>query len=45
MVVFGRDFDTDKQLPWAGDILKTSGDSSGKTFALRQAAKKHLGVR
>ena len=42
MVVFGRDFDKDKQLPWAGEILRTPKDPGTKVDALVEAATKHL---
>jgi hypothetical protein len=42
MVVFGDDFDTDIQLPWAVEILKKQRPPRMKIFALHSAAKNHL---
>ena len=42
MVVFGRDFDTDKRYPWAAEILSERRNPSAKTQALHGAALKHL---
>jgi len=41
MVVFGRDFDTDKRFPWAAEILM-KGKPSAKTEILFTVAKRHL---
>ena len=43
MVLFGRDFDTNRRFPWAGEILSIDTNPSMKTSALHRAAKKHLG--
>ena len=42
MVVFGRDFDTDKRFPWAGEILGTQKNPGAKVEALHETAKKQL---
>src|SRR5262249_44287198 len=42
MVVFGRDFDTDRGLPWASEVLSRRNSSSIKTCLLLQAAQRHL---
>lgn len=42
MIVFGRDFDTDKRLPWAGKILASGGSAAQKMRDLLDAAQKHL---
>jgi hypothetical protein len=42
IVVFGRDFDTDKRLPWASEILNRSNSPSIRTCLLLQSAKRHL---
>ena len=42
MVVFGRNFDTDRRTKWAGDILRQGGYSGTRMEALRRAAKLHL---
>ena len=42
MVVFGRDFDTDKRFAWAGEILHKSNNPSIKTSMLLQAGMHHL---
>jgi hypothetical protein len=45
MMVFGRDFDTDEKLPWAGQILKTRNGPDLKTSVLVETAKKKLGEK
>jgi hypothetical protein len=45
MIVFGRDFDTDKRFQWASAILRTRRDSATKMRVLLQAAKARLGNR
>jgi hypothetical protein len=42
LVAFGRDFDTDKELPGAGEILRSRKRPGEKIRALHQAANKHL---
>ena len=42
MVVFGRDFDSDKRFPWAAEILKKRKNPSARIQALFEAAQKHL---
>ena len=42
MVVFGREFDTDKRLPWAGKILDSRGSPEQKMQDLYAAAHRHL---
>jgi hypothetical protein len=42
MVVFGREFDTDKRLPWAGKILASKGAPEQKMQDLYAAAHRHL---
>ncbi len=42
MVVLGRDFDTDRRFPWAGEILAKRWDSSLKMNALFELAPKVL---
>jgi hypothetical protein len=42
MIVFGRDFDTDKRSRWAGDILRQRGNPSAKMRALLVAGKRRL---
>jgi hypothetical protein len=42
MVVFGRDFDTDKRYPWAGEILQKQLGPGVRIEALHQAARKQL---
>ena len=44
-VVFGRDFDTDPRLGWAGRILGEKREPSARMRALLRAAKVHLGKR
>ena len=43
MIVFGRDFDADKKLPWAGRILKNRNSAAFRIQSLYQAAQPHLG--
>jgi hypothetical protein len=45
MVVFGRDFDTDQRLSWAGEILKKPRPPRTKMTALFETSKEHLGRR
>ena len=45
MLLFGRDFDTDRRARWAGDILAKRRHSAAKMQALLAAAKKRLGDR
>jgi len=40
MVLFGRDFDTDLQLPWAGEILRKPKKPAAKIAALHEEAIK-----
>ncbi|MGA2987123.1 MAG: hypothetical protein ABSG32_25285 [Terriglobia bacterium] len=42
MVVFGRDFDADKQFPWAGETLRAKKDPARKMLSLHQAARNYL---
>jgi hypothetical protein len=42
MMVLGRDFDRDKKLPWAAEILGTRNSPSVKTVVLVETAKKNL---
>ena len=42
MLVFGRDFDTDKRWPWAGEILRHPRGPAAKIQALQGAARKRL---
>lgn len=42
MIVFGRDFDTDKRFPWAAEILGKRRNPSAKIGALHEAAQQHL---
>jgi len=42
MVVLGREFDTDKRIPWAAEILRTRQNPATMLLALREAAKRHL---
>jgi len=42
MIVFGRDFDTDKRFPWAGGILSQRRNPSVKIRALHESARQHL---
>jgi hypothetical protein len=42
MIVFGRDFDTDKQLPWAGRILANRRTARSKIRSLYEAAEAHV---
>jgi hypothetical protein len=42
MVVLGCDFDTDKELPWAGGILKTRNTPGARMSVLVRTADKHL---
>ena len=45
MIVFGRDFDSDKRFRWAREILDRQGNSFAKMKALLPAAKLRLGNR
>jgi hypothetical protein len=42
MLVFGRDFDTDRRLPWAAETLRKSRDPEGKMCLLFGIAMNHL---
>jgi hypothetical protein len=42
-IVFGRDFDADKKLPWASRILKNRNAAASRIQSLYQAAQPHLG--
>ena len=42
MVVFGRDFDTDRRALWAGEILAKRRNAGAKMQMLLQAAKVRL---
>ena len=42
MVALGRDFDTDRRLPWAGEILRARAISGIKMAKLIRTADKHL---
>jgi hypothetical protein len=42
LVVYGRDFDTDKELARAGEILRSQMKPSEKIRALHLAAHRHL---
>lgn len=44
MLVFGRDFDTNKQYGWAGAILARRMTARMKVRALHEAASKHIGT-
>src|ERR1700719_2267066 len=41
MIVFGRDFDADKKLPWAGRILRNRATAHSKIQSLYVAAETH----
>jgi hypothetical protein len=41
MIVFGRDFDADRKLPWAGRILRNQSTARSKIQSLYQAAETH----
>ncbi len=45
MIVFGRDFDTDKRFRWAAEILSKKRNPGAKMRALFEAAKARLGKR
>jgi hypothetical protein len=45
MMVFGRDFDTDKRLRWAADILAQRRHPDYRLQSLLRAAKLHLKKR
>lgn len=42
MIVFGRDFDVDRRLPWAARILRRKTDSGLRMQELLRAAKANL---
>ena len=42
MVSLGADFDKDKQLPWAGEILRTRNSPDARISVLLKTAEKHL---
>jgi hypothetical protein len=42
MVALGRDFDTDKKYPWAGEILKATSSSNARMARLIRTADTHL---
>jgi len=42
MVSLGADFDKDKQVPWAGQILKTRNSPEARISVLLKTAQKHL---
>jgi hypothetical protein len=42
MVVFGRDFDTDRRFPWAKEILSRQRNPRAKMQSLQEAAQTHL---
>jgi hypothetical protein len=42
MLVFGRDFDTDKRYPWASYLLANRKTSRSKIQSLSEAAEAHL---
>jgi hypothetical protein len=42
MVVFGRELDTDRRYPWAGEVVRQPWDAEAKITALQQAAVGHL---
>lgn len=42
MVVLGHDFDRDKQLPWAGQILRTRNSPDVRISVLLKTAQNHL---
>jgi len=42
MVSLGTDFDKDKQLPWAGEILRTPNSPEVRISTLLKTAEKHL---
>jgi hypothetical protein len=42
MVSLGADFDKDKNLPWAGEILKTRNSADARISVLLKTAAKHL---
>ncbi len=42
MVLFGRDFDTDRTYPWAGELLSQPGNPQAKIKALMDSAMLHL---
>jgi hypothetical protein len=45
MIVFGRNFDTDRRHQWAGKILAQRGNSGTKMQTMLRAAKARLGNR
>jgi hypothetical protein len=45
MIVFGRDFDTNKRTGWAREILKRPGKSEAKVKSLLATAKLRLRKR
>lgn len=42
MVTLGPDFDADKQLHWAGEILRTRNSPETRVSILLETAQKHL---
>lgn len=42
MMTFGADFDTNKQIPWAGQILKTRNSPEARISVLLRTAQNHL---
>ncbi len=42
MMTLGPDFDKDKQLPWAGEILRTRNQPEVRISILLKTAEKHL---
>jgi hypothetical protein len=42
MVSLGADFDNDKQLSWAGEILRTRNSPEARISVLLKTAEKHL---
>ena len=42
MITLGADFDTNEQLPWAGEILRTRNSPEARISVLLKIAQKHL---
>jgi hypothetical protein len=42
MMVLGHDFDRDKRLPWAGEVLRARNSAEVRISMLLKTAQKHL---
>jgi hypothetical protein len=42
MMVLGADFDSDRRLPWAGEILRSRNNPEQRIAVLLRTAEKHL---